>query len=255
ATDVDLHADPHLLDGAHAMVTLGHDEYWSTAMRAHATAARDRGVNLAFLSSDTLAWRVRFGPAGAGSSEAGAPAHRITSYKEHVARDPVRSSPSGAFTGNGASLTGSAYVGCITPRVPTPGRAVYRYYDWTPDPARGPAWLFAGTGLSAGRAVHAILGYELDQRTAASPPGVAVLGGGRAPCQPGTAGPSARGDTTLYRARSGALVFGSGTLGWELGLSPVLAASPEAPSSPDAGLVALTRNLLDRMLGSWAPSR
>ena len=34
ATDVDLHADPHLLDGARAMITLGHDEYWSTAMRA-----------------------------------------------------------------------------------------------------------------------------------------------------------------------------------------------------------------------------
>ena len=33
ATDVDLHADPHLLDGARAMITLGHDEYWSTAMR------------------------------------------------------------------------------------------------------------------------------------------------------------------------------------------------------------------------------
>ena len=33
ATDVDLHADPHLLDGARAVVTLGHDEYWSAAMR------------------------------------------------------------------------------------------------------------------------------------------------------------------------------------------------------------------------------
>ena len=33
ATDVDLSADPHLLDGARAMVTLGHDEYWSQQMR------------------------------------------------------------------------------------------------------------------------------------------------------------------------------------------------------------------------------
>jgi hypothetical protein len=49
ATDLDLHTDPHLLDGAHAMITLGHDEYWSTAMRAAATTARDHGVNLAFL--------------------------------------------------------------------------------------------------------------------------------------------------------------------------------------------------------------
>ncbi|WP_255637985.1 N,N-dimethylformamidase beta subunit family domain-containing protein [Amycolatopsis sp. DSM 110486] len=40
ATDVDLHADPHLADGAAAIVTLGHDEYWSTAMRRNVTAAR-----------------------------------------------------------------------------------------------------------------------------------------------------------------------------------------------------------------------
>ncbi len=47
ATDIDLHADPHLLDGARAMLTLGHDEYWSTAMRQAATAARDRAAQAA----------------------------------------------------------------------------------------------------------------------------------------------------------------------------------------------------------------
>src|SRR4051794_995452 len=52
ATDIDLHTDPHLLDGARAVVTLGHDEYWSSAMRAHAAAARDAGVNLAFLGGN-----------------------------------------------------------------------------------------------------------------------------------------------------------------------------------------------------------
>ncbi len=48
-TDVDLHADPHLLDGARAVITLGHDEYWSAAMRNHVVHARAGGVNLAFL--------------------------------------------------------------------------------------------------------------------------------------------------------------------------------------------------------------
>src|SRR3954454_20141265 len=60
ATAVDLHADPHLLDGARAMVTLGHDEYWSTAMRTAATAARDRGVNLAFLGGNEVYRHIRF---------------------------------------------------------------------------------------------------------------------------------------------------------------------------------------------------
>ena len=60
ATDVDLHADPSLLDGARGMVTLGHDEYWSTTMRTAATVARDQGVNLAFLGGNEVYRHIRF---------------------------------------------------------------------------------------------------------------------------------------------------------------------------------------------------
>ena len=66
----------------------------------------------------------------------------------------------------------------------------------------------------------------------------------------------ARGDdlaeTTIYVARSGAIVFDSGTLGWELGLEPVPSASPDAPLAPDRRVVAMTRNLLARVLGRSA---
>jgi hypothetical protein len=54
--------------------------------------------------------------------------------------------------------------------------------------------------------------------------------------------------STLYQARSGALVFATGTLGWEYGLSPVPQASPDAPRAPDPRVVAMTRNLLDHVL-------
>jgi hypothetical protein len=60
ATDVDLHTYPHLLDGARTVLTLGHDEYWSTAMRQTATAARDRGINLAFLGGNEVYRHIRF---------------------------------------------------------------------------------------------------------------------------------------------------------------------------------------------------
>jgi len=56
--------------------------------------------------------------------------------------------------------------------------------------------------------------------------------------------------TTLYTAPSGALVFNSGTLGWELGLEPVPSASPNAPRAPNAYLVAISRNLLAHVLAS-----
>jgi hypothetical protein len=44
-TSMDIATDPHLLDGASALISLGHDEYWSPAERANVTAARDAGVN------------------------------------------------------------------------------------------------------------------------------------------------------------------------------------------------------------------
>ena len=42
------------------MLTLGHDEYRSTAMRQAATAARDRGINLAFLGGNEVYRLIRF---------------------------------------------------------------------------------------------------------------------------------------------------------------------------------------------------
>ncbi len=41
ATGLDIAAGPALLDGAAALISPGHDEYWSRAERAHVTAARD----------------------------------------------------------------------------------------------------------------------------------------------------------------------------------------------------------------------
>ena len=51
-TSMDIAADPHLLDGASALLSLGHDEYWTPEERANVTAARNAGVNLAFLGRE-----------------------------------------------------------------------------------------------------------------------------------------------------------------------------------------------------------
>jgi hypothetical protein len=130
---------------------------------------------------------------------------------------------------------------------------VYRYYPWVPDPSLRPAWLFAGTGVSAATSIPGIVGYELDERTPASPPGTRVLGGSTAvPCMAEVEPSPVRGtgaQSTLYRASSGALVFAAGTLGWLYGLYPVPQASPDVPRAPDPRVVAMTRNLLARVLG------
>jgi hypothetical protein len=64
-----------------------------------------------------------------------------------------------------------------------------------------------------------------------------------------TTGPSDDlAETTIYTARSGAIVFDTGTMGWELGLEPVPSASPDAPLAPDPRVVAMTGNVLARVL-------
>jgi hypothetical protein len=244
--------EPGQVRGARALIDVGHSEYWSQGAANTFVRARDAGTNLIFISSDTMAWRVRFAAAGAGSSQAGESGHRIVAYKEYAARDPQRKQPSGPFPLGGANLVGSAYDGCITPRVARPGPPVYRYYPWAPAAGMKPAWLFAHSGVRPSTRIAGIVGYELDQRVPAAPPNTTLVGFGAGACGAASEPSPVRGtvsETTLYTAHSGAFVFASGTLGWQYALSPVPQASPDAPPAPDRRVVSMTRNLLARALG------
>src|SRR5207302_9817728 len=104
-----------------------------------------------------------------------------------------------------------------------------------------PAWLFAGGGVDSATTIPGIAGYGLDERTLASPAGTRLIGSSAGvSCMPETE-PSpvngSVGETTLYAARSGALVFATGMLGWLYGLYPVPEASPDVPVAPDPRIV------------------
>jgi hypothetical protein len=246
--------DPGQLSGHRALIDFGHSEYWSQRQASAFARARNSGTSLLFLGSDTMAWRVRYARASRAASDPGGPDGTIVAYKEYAALDPHRSNPTGMFPDGGATLTGSAYLGCITPRLRRRGPPTYRYYAWAPRPNLRPAWLFAHTRISASTLIRGIVGYELDATTALSPAGTQVVGGGPALCmRPERGEPSPPpgehlAETTLYTARSGALVFNTGTLGWELGLEPVPSASPDAPRARNPYVVAITRNLLAHVL-------
>ena len=253
--------DPSQLTGHRGLIDFGHSEYWSQRQENAFARARDAGTSLLFFGSDTLGWRVRYAAASPASSEAGRPGHVIIAYKEHASLDRDRSDPTGPFPDRGARLADSAYLGCTTPRVQQPGPSTYRYYAWSPAPGLQPSWLFARTGIGPATRIVGIVGYELDERTPLTPAGTRLAGSGAAPCttdtapEPGEPMPGPGDDlaeTTIYVARSGAIVFDSGTLGWELGLEPVPSASPDAPLAPDPRVVAMTRNLLARVLGRSA---
>ena len=59
-TDVDIDQHPGLLAGARAVISLGHDEYYSQAMRNALMAARNAGTNLAFLGANAIYRHIRF---------------------------------------------------------------------------------------------------------------------------------------------------------------------------------------------------
>ena len=247
--------DPGQLSGHKALLDFGHSEYWSTRQEQGFRAALRAGTSLLFLGSDTLAWRVRYARATRASSEAGRPGHIIIAYKQLADRDPDLADPSGTFVDRGASLTGSAYLGCITPRLRVAGPPRYLYYPWQPSTPLRPRWLFAGTGITAATRIPGIVGYELDERSLYTPPAAHLVGYGIARCmaagEPGEPSPGLglqTAESTLYTAPSRGIVFSTGTLGWELGLSPVPTASPDAPRRPDPRVVRMTRNLLAHVL-------
>ncbi len=75
----DLEFHPELLAHYKLVLSVGHDEYWSTPMRDHLEAFIARGGNVAFFSGNTCCWQVR-------SEEGG---RALTCWKQWFNQDPV----------------------------------------------------------------------------------------------------------------------------------------------------------------------
>jgi hypothetical protein len=56
--DLDLHQDPELLGRHRLLVSVGHDEYWSEAMRDHVEGHVARGGNACFFGANLCWWRI-----------------------------------------------------------------------------------------------------------------------------------------------------------------------------------------------------
>lgn len=161
AVNADLAAVPGLVDGYRMLLSVGHDEYWSAAMRDTVERYIADGGNVAFLSGNTSFWQVRLEDGG----------DTMVSYKDRARReDPVRERDPALLTSmwsdpligrpetamTGVSFTRGGYArhaGC-TPR----GQRGYTV--WRPE-----HWAFEGTDLRYGDllgAEHCVVGYECD---------------------------------------------------------------------------------------------
>jgi hypothetical protein len=200
-TGMDIAADAHLLDGASALISLGHDEYWTPAERANVTAARNAGVNLAFLGANAMFRRIRLDSTPLGS------ARLVICYKTSYTEDPMYGVDDALVTSDWreppdpdpeSSLIGTIYEGYP---------AVAPYVVVSPG-----SWVFAGTGVSAGASFANLVGIEYDRVNPAYPVErpIEVLSHSPLVCQES----SSFGDSAYYTHSGGAGVFNSGTMRW-----------------------------------------
>jgi hypothetical protein len=200
-TNVDVHADSTALPGARGYVSMGHDEYWTPAMRSNVAAARDRGTNLAFLGANTMYWRVRL------ESRRGV-AHRVmVGYRHDAHVDPLREShpavATSRFRDEPAADAENDLVGMLYECYPVDTDYLVVSPTW---------WGFRRTGVRHGTRVHGLVGPESDRvyPDSSTPRPLQVLSHSTFDC---------RGDTTstqsvYYTTPSGAGVFAAGTLRW-----------------------------------------
>ncbi len=228
---LDTHQAGSLLLNHRTFLSSGHDEYWSGPQRANVEAARDAGVNLAFLSGNEVYWKTRWEPSIDGSAT---PGRTLVSYKE--TRDNAKTDPSPQWTGTWRdprfsppsdggrpenALTGTAYVSNNTDLAVQVSAEEGRRRLW-----RGTAAATQTPGQTRTLAPHTV-GYESDEDldNGFRPPGLIRLSTTTGPTPeylrdfgtvvtPGTT----THHLTMYRAPSGALVFGAGTIQWNWGL-------------------------------------
>ncbi len=225
ATSVDLHQRPQLLTQHQAVITLGHDEYWSKAMFDGAEQARDQGVNLAFLGANAVFRQIRLEPSDLGADR------RMVNYR--TTADPMRRTDPAQTT-----------VSFRDAPVNRPEAALIgQQYQCNPVRADGivvkaDSWIWAGTGLADGEHIEILVGSEYDQyiRGQGGPDNVEIVAHSPVVCR----GRKAYADVTYYTAPSGAGVFATGTNYWVSKLTP-----PEFPESPyNPVIVDATRNVI-----------
>jgi hypothetical protein len=221
-TSVDFHRRPDLVLQHRALLSPGHDEYWSKAMRDGAETARDRGVNLAFFGANAAYRQIRFEPSALGTDR-----HQVC-YKS-ATEDPMRRIDPSLVT-----------VNWRDPPVNRPENAMIGQ-QYKCNPVRDDmvvvapgAWVFEGTGVTMKQRLPTVIGPECDAYTRGRqvPANVQILAHSPVKC-------GGFSDMTYYSAPSGAGVFASGSIWW------ITKSTPPGPGSPfDATVAAITENIV-----------
>jgi hypothetical protein len=261
AVNSDLEFHSEILQHYGLILSVGHDEYWSSGMRDHLEEFIARGGNVAFFSGNTVCWQVRFEENGSA----------MVCWKRHFeGNDNVSDSrllstlwshhrvnrPENFLTGVGMLFGG--YHLSHGQILDGSGAFVVR---------RPEHWIFDGTSLAAGDTFggdDTIVGYECDgcefevvngrpvpTHRDGTPRSFEILGTQRAnwgdewnwydEWPPG----GREGAAVLGVYTRGGTVFTAGTTDWAHGLQ--LVEPSGQPRIPDPHVDQITRNVLNRL--------
>ena len=255
----DLESHPELLGRHKLVLSVGHDEYWSTPMRDNLEAFIGRGGNVAFLSGNTCCWQVRAEDAGRALTcwkqgfnldpvfPTGDHRTLSTLWSHHLLGRPENTLTGVGFLRGGYHLSHGQYMD---------GKGAYTVH-------RPEHWLFEGTKLGRGDqlgARHTVVGYECDgcefelkdglpvpTHRDGTPEGFTILATCPTRWHPDDAlwydrfprdpsGAPAQGASVLGTYTRGGTVVTTGSTDWAHGLR-----------GGDEAVERITRNILDRL--------
>jgi hypothetical protein len=230
-TDLDLHRDPDLLEPYRLLISAGHDEYWTTAMRDHTERFVSGGGNAAFFAGNTCWWQTEFDDESSF--------RRISTWSDPAGPDRPENLLTGVSFRNGGERDRDDHPRPVGYRV--------QHADH---------WVYAGTGLRDGDVLGGgpaeyVVGYECDgahfdrarlaqgrpvEPTGAdgTPPGFTILGVGDAGSSGWGMGNRA---ATMGLHTPGGTVFTAATTDW-----PRVLTGGTSPAVEQ-----ITRNVLERL--------
>ncbi len=222
-----------------AFISVGHDEYWDIRQYQSVVKMRDEGVNLLFLSGNSVCWVTPLTPSATGQPMRtmfrGGPYGGDYKYAVDREKDhgpfPHRGPDEGYLMGarNIEPVNGGGDWVCVKPE----------------------HWIFEGTGMKQGERIAGLIGWEYHGDPPRDLPGLEILGSGTAFV--GGVKPQ-KWSATIYNGPKGNFVFNASTIFWAQGLSnPPGHTLPwthwTRPHGPDDRVQKITENLLKRAIG------
>jgi hypothetical protein len=253
-----------------AFLSVGHDEYWTRAMRNNVENSKSQGLSLAFLGANAAYWQIRLENSATtqavtptGTIAVNAANRTIVAYKDVAStQDPY------ALDGNVSNDVEITTLWRDTRYYNRPENALmgimyfYNPVDGDIVVSNAAHWAYTGTGLHNGDRLTGLLGYEVDAyySNGSAPAGVQILGHSPIDLTNSTV-PASRGyysEMSLYEQacsltpcyKSTATVFATGSLQWAWGLDSFYTGH----ALENLAAQRITRNVFARMVGDPLPT-